>query len=223
MLVPDAAKGGKNGEGPAGIGHILYAIKDNSKLPVRIHSAKLKDSCKKWSPCELEALACAAAIEKEFDLVRESTKPLIVCSDSKPVHEAINLIKKGNFSTSSRMSSFLTNLNRIPIISNHISGKAKLNPIADHQSRFPSQCQSDVCSICRFVDETIASVLEPEAKNCSIMTESNEGFASRSAWKQAQNENKACQLTKHFLTTGKPPPKAMGKHTGELWNDIRQY
>ena len=121
------------------------------------------------------------------------------------------------------MSSFLTNLNRIPIISNHISGKAKLNPVADHQSRFPSQCQSDVCSICRFVDETIAAVLEPEAKNCSIVTESNEGFASRSAWKQAQNENKACQLTKHFLTTGKPPPKAIGKHTGELWNDIRQY
>ena len=58
-------KGGKNGEGHAGIGHILYAIKDNSKLPARIHSAKLKDSCKKWSPYELEALACAAAIVKE--------------------------------------------------------------------------------------------------------------------------------------------------------------
>ena len=146
-----------------------------------------------------------------------------MCSDSKPVHEAINLIKKGNFSTSSRMSSFLINLNRIPIISNHISGKAKLNPVADHQSRFPSQCQSDVCSICRFVDETIAAVLEPEAKNCSIMTESNEGFASRPAWRQAQMQNQACQLAKHFLTTGKPPPKAIGKNTGELWNDIRQY
>ena len=74
--------------------------------------------------------------------------------------------------------------------------------------------RSDVCSICRFVDETIAAVLEPETKNCSIMTKSNEGFASRSAWMQAQNENQACKVTKHFLMTGKPPPRAIGKHTG---------
>ena len=46
------------------------------------------------------------------------------------------------------------------------------------------------------------------------MTKSNEGFASRSAWMQAQNENQACKVTKHFLMTGKPPPRAIGKHTG---------
>ena len=223
LLVPDAAKGGRQGEGHAGIGHILYAVKDDKKLPVRLHSAKLKESSKRWSPCELEALACAAAIEKEYDLIRESTKPLVVCPDSKPVHEAINLIKKGNFSTSSRMSSFLTNLNRIPLISSHISGKAKLNPVADHQSRFPSECSSELCSICKFVDETIAAVLEPEAKNCSLLTSQTEGFTNKAAWRQAQMENQACQLAKHFLITGKPPSKAIGKFTGELWNDVRQY
>ena len=223
MLVPDASKGGRNGEGHPGIGHILYAVKDGTKLPVRVHSAKLKDSSKRWSPCELEALACAAAIEKEFDIIRESTKPLIVCPDSKPVHEAVNLIKKGNFSTSSRMSSFLTNLNRIPLLSSHISGKAKLNPVADHQSRFPSECSSALCSICKFVDETIAAVLEPEAKNCSLLTSQTDGFANKVAWRESQMQNQACQLARHFLTTGKPPPKAIGKFTGELWNDVRQY
>ena len=223
LLVPDAAKGGKNGMNSAGIGHVLYAVKNDVKLPVRLHSAKLKDACKKWSPCELEALSCAVAIEKEFDLIRESRKPLIILSDNKPVHEAINLIKQGNFSTSARMSSFLTNINRIEIVSSHVSGKAKLNPIADHQSRFPSSCYSDLCSVCRFVDEAIGAVLEPEAKNCSILTNINEGFTSRTAWKQAQNENEACARAKHFLITGKPPPKPIGKHTGELWNDIRQY
>ena len=223
LLLPDASKGGIKGEGHAGIGHILYAIKDGNKLPVRVHSAKLKEACKRWSPCELEALAFGTAIDKEYDLIRESKKPLIVCPDSKPVHEALNLINKGHFSTSSRMTTFLTNVNRIPVQSNHISGKAKLNPIADHQSRFPSECTSDVCSVCKFIDESIASVLDPAAKNCSLTTTNAEGFANRSAWKQAQNENQACQQAKHFLITGKPPPKAAAKHSGELWNDIRQY
>ena len=223
LLIPDASKGGIKGEGHAGIGHILYAVKDGHKFPVRVHSAKLREGCKRWSPCELEALAFGTAIEKEYDLIRESKKSLIVCPDSKPVHEAVNLIKKGHFSTSSRMTNFLTNINRIPVQTNHISGKAKLNPVADHQSRFPSECSSEVCSVCKFIDESIASVLDPAAKNCTLTTTNTEGFASRSAWKQAQSENQACQQAKHSLTTGKPPPKATGKHSGELWNDIRQY
>ena len=49
--------------------------------------------------------------EKEYDLIRESKKRLIVCPDTKGVHEAVNLINKGQFSTSSRMSSFLLNMN----------------------------------------------------------------------------------------------------------------
>jgi hypothetical protein len=101
-----------------GIGHILFAIKDGQRLPVRFHSTKLKEKCKKWSPCEVEAMAFAAGIEKEFDLLRESKHPL-----TKPVHDAVNLIAKGNFSTSSRMTSFLANVNRIPV---SIGGKSFL-------------------------------------------------------------------------------------------------
>ena len=55
-------------------------------------------------------------------------------SDSKPVNEALKLINRGKFSTSARMSSILTNMNRTPIIARHISGKARLNPGADIQS-----------------------------------------------------------------------------------------
>ena len=32
------------------IGHVLYVVKDNKKLPVRYHSVKLPDGCTKWSP-----------------------------------------------------------------------------------------------------------------------------------------------------------------------------
>ena len=119
LLETDAANG--KGTNPAGIGHILYAVKDKEKLPVRFHSVKLPDKCKSWSPCEIEALAFAVGIEKEYDIIRESKHPLIVCPDSKPVREAVKLINEGKFSSSARMSSFPTNVNKTKIESKHIS------------------------------------------------------------------------------------------------------
>ena len=142
-----------------GIGHELFAVKDGVKLPVRVHSTKLPDRCTKWSPCELESLAFAAGVDKEYDLIRESKHPLIIETDSKPVHEALNLIKNGKFSASARMSSFLTNVNRTTIVSKHISGKAKLNPISDLQSRYPPDCDSEHCSIHKFIEEKVDSII----------------------------------------------------------------
>ena len=79
LLETDASKGG--------IGHVLYAIKDGKKLTVRIHSTKLPDKCIKWSPCDLEALALAVGVDKEYDIIRESRHPLQVRPDNKTVHE----------------------------------------------------------------------------------------------------------------------------------------
>ena len=73
---------------------------DNKLLPLRFHTFKLRDTCRKWSPCEIEALALATAVEIEFDLLRKSKLPIIVCPDNKPVHDAINLINNGKFTTS---------------------------------------------------------------------------------------------------------------------------
>ena len=38
-----------------------------------------------------------------------------------------------------------------------------------------------------------------------------------------QDANQACKIAKQLLTSGKPPPKAIGKNTGEYWNDVHQY
>ena len=205
-----------------GIGHVLFAVKNGKKLPVRIHSVKLPERCKKWSPCELESLALAAGVDKEYDIIRESKLPLIIETDSKPVHEALKLIKDGKFSASARMSSFLTNVNRTSIDSKHISGKARLNPLSDLQSRSPPDCNSETCSIHKFIEEKIDSIIDEGAKNCSIAAEPT-GFTNREAWKNAQKSNQACNEAKKLLSSGKPPPKAIGKYSGEYWNDIRHY
>ena len=220
ILETDAANGA--GLTPAGIGHVLYAMKGGKKLPVRLHSSKLPEKCKKWSPCDNEGLALAAGINKEYDIIRESKHPLIIQTDSKPVHEAIKLVNSGKFSASARISSFLTNINRTNIESRHISGKAKLNPISDIQSRYPCNCDAEFCSIHKFIKESVDSVVDPGAKNCKI-GENSPGFTNKESWKSAQQSNQACMVTKQLLSSGKPPPKAMGKTSGEYWNDIRQY
>ena len=191
-------------------------------MPVRFHSSKLPDKCKKWSPCEVEALALAAGVNREYDIIRESKLPLIIQPDSKPVQEAIKLINNGKFSASARMSSFLTNVNRTKIETRHISGKAKLNPLSDFQSRTPPDCHSEFCSIHKFIEESVDSIIDEGAKNCSVNA-STKGFTNKESWKSAQGSNQACTVAKQFLSSGKPPPKAIGKTAGEYWNDIRQY
>ena len=152
VLETDASKGG--------IGHVLYAIKDGKKLPVRLHSTKLPEKCLKWSPCDNEALAVAVGVDKEYDIIRESLHPLQVRPDSKPVHEAIKLVNQGKFSTSARISSFLTNINRTRIESRHVSGKAKLNPFDDLQSRILPDCKVNGYSIHKFLEDHRGTVRE---------------------------------------------------------------
>ena len=61
-----------------GIGHVLYAIRDNKKLPVAFHSVKLSPHHSKWNSCELEALAFATAIQAEYETLKENVnKPKI--------------------------------------------------------------------------------------------------------------------------------------------------
>ena len=42
-------------------------------------------------------MSVAVAIESEYPLLRESLHPIMILPDSKPVQQAIELIKKGNF------------------------------------------------------------------------------------------------------------------------------
>ena len=109
-------------------------------------------------------MSLATGIDKEYQLIRESKHPLIIETDSKPVYEALKLVNKGKFSANARMSSLLTNLNRTPIHAKHISGKAKLNPIADLQSRIPPDCTSEFCSVKKFLNHSVETILEDGPK-----------------------------------------------------------
>ena len=117
MIKPDGSKM------TPGVGHVIYAVKNGQLRPVRYHSVKLKEDFKKWSPCEIEALAIAVAINANYDLLRESKKTVLICPDNKPMAEAVELIKKGGWSSSSRMNRLISNVNKIPITVKHTSSK----------------------------------------------------------------------------------------------------
>jgi hypothetical protein len=105
----------------------------------------------------------------------------------------------------------------MPVISKHISGKAKLNPVADFQSRHQPSCKAEVCCIEKFINETIDGVIDPGAKNGSINGLSGENvFTNKVAWKKAQDENQACSFAKHLLRTGKPSPQSCWKDSRSL-------
>jgi hypothetical protein len=210
LIVPDGS------QKTPGIGHVLYALVDGTRKPVRYHSVKLPDNCKKWSPCEIEALAFATGIQSEMDLIKESTKPLLIAPDSSPVKDAVGLIKRGKFSASARMNSFITNINRVPVEVVHASGKAHLNKDGDFQSRNPSTCQTALCSICNFITEQISATVNPNAKLAAIHDSS---LYNTKAWAVAQSQNIACKTALDHLKTGKQP----SKKSGSVLTEIRRY
>ena len=144
----------------------------------------------------------------------------MVLPDSKPVQDAINLIKKGKFSASSRMNRFLSNVNRIPITVKHLSGRYNLNEISDHQSRHPASCNAETCSIHKFISELSDSVMDPAAKCAAIdlpPTNLDTSLYNRAAWRSAQEKSNSCRAAKSHLTTGKTPTNK----SGDMNNEIR--
>ena len=210
MIVVDAAKT------QPGLGHTLYAIKDNKKLPVAFHSVKLQQPYDRWLPCELEALAFATAITSEYHIIKENKQPVIISPDSKAVADAVKLIKKGNFSTNPRIQSLITNVNRVPIIVQMASGKSDLNNCADFQSRHPSTCTAEQCAVCSFVNEKSTSILDPFALNAINPASGNVPFQNKEAWNKIQDQDKACFQAKSLLQSGKTPNKRSGRTPSEI-------
>lgn len=195
-----------------GLGLILQAKDSHGNIKtVRHYSVKLKKHISKWQPCEIEAAAIGTAIEAFMDYIKESTKPVLICSDSKPVIDAAKKIAQGNFSLSPRMQTFLNNLSKIKYSVHHISGKSQHNAISDFVSRNTFECTAEICQICEFVSSSIDSVVN---LNCSITTDLPSLY-NRSAWKQIQMKDKACTKAIQCLQSGQTPTKKTGSINSE--------
>ena len=209
LIITDGART------PPGVGFVLQAKDKKGNLKtVRHYSVKLKPHHIKWTPCEIESVAFGTAIEAFYDIIKESTKPVIICPDSKPVCDATNLLKKGKFSLSPRIQTFLNNMGKISCEVQHISGKSGQNQIADFQSRNTAPCKAEICQLCNYVNHQAETIIDN--KLASIQTDIP--YADREAWKNVQMQDKAVTLAKNAITTG----QLISKKPGKINSDARK-
>ena len=141
MIVVDGAKR------PAGIGHVMYALVNDKKLPVSFHSTKLSPSHSKWLSCEIEALAISASVSHFSPYVVQSQHHTTVLTDSKPCVDAFRKLCKGQFSLSARVTTYLSTVSRYKCEISHLKGSE--NTFADFQSRNPVACEDQTCQVCQ--------------------------------------------------------------------------
>ena len=189
-----------------GLGATLYITRDNNKpLLSGFFSAKLKKRQIDWFPCELEALCIAASI-KHFSpyIVQSSHKPCVL-TDSKPCVQAHQKLLRGSFSTSSKLTTFMSTASRYQTSIRHLSGTA--NTPSDFTCRNAEECLDESCQVCRYVSEIEQSPIRAVSVKDIISGTIKLPFTTRSTWRSVQSEDPDLRRTHAHLTQGTRPSK----------------
>ena len=107
-------------------------------------------------------------------------------TDSKPCVQAFEKLCRGQFSSSPRMTSFLSSVSRNQVSLLHLAGSANLS--YNFASRNAPPCNDSRCQICSFVSETEELAVRPISVHDVLSRETFLPFKSRSAWLRAQLE-----------------------------------
>ena len=105
----------------------------------------------RWLPCEGEAAGIRLVLEHYQNYIRESDHTTVHFTDSLPCVFAWRRCMKGAFSSSARISTFLTGLSVLPVELRHKPGKEMFS--SDYASRHPISCLDKKCQICRFAHD----------------------------------------------------------------------
>ena len=190
-----------------GIGSTLYISRNGQTLLAGFFSAKLKKHQVTWLPCEIEALGIAAAV-KHFSpyIIQSKSKPCLLI-DSKPCVQAIDKLCRGEFSSSPRVTSFLTIVSRYQVTLCHLSGSA--NVPSDFASRNAPECLEPHCQICAFISRIEESVVSSVSVEDIVSGSARLPFTSRSAWLSTQSECLDLRRVRAHLKQGTRPSKKL--------------
>ena len=183
------------------------------KLHGGFFSATLPKVKKRW-PCEGECQAVKSVVEFFADSIRNSKKLTIHYSDNSPTVSAWNLAKKGAYSTSPKMSAFLSSLSTLNIDIRHKPGKDMHT--SDYLSRHPSTCTHERCSVCTDIRKwteigekcnAIRSVsIEDVMSGDTAMP-----FHQRKTWLTLQTSDSMHAKLKHLIEVSQVPEKKRTK------------
>ena len=107
-------------------------------------------------------------------------------TDSKPCVQAIAKLCRGEFSSSPRISTFLSGLSRYNVALLHLAGAS--NVPADFASRTATACTDDGCHMCKFVSEKQQSVVVRAAASVSKVPDAGSLYTSHAGWLATQAE-----------------------------------
>ena len=195
-----------------GIGATLYFKREDSSgfLIGGFFSAKLNSCRDGWLPCEREALCIASAIKHFQPLIIQSDHRTSARTDSKPCVQAYQKLIRGEFSSSPRVSTFLSACSRFQVSVHHISGVN--NALADHASQNPVDCKDSMnCQICKFLLFTENATVRALSVQGILSGTDKVPYLSRSAWKATQLECPDLRRTHGYLKQGTRPSKKITK------------
>ena len=199
----------------SGLAASLYSIRNGKPVLSGLYNAKRRSHQLGWLPCEVEALAITASVKHFSPFIVQSNHVTTVVTDSAPCVAAYNKLSRGEFSTSPRLTTFLSTLSHYRIKLKHIAGKK--NIISDFASRNAIQCKGS-CQICKFVAK-----LENSVVNTVTVEEITTGkcpapYANHAAWSKLQKECQTLKRVAQLLRTGTKP----GKNEKGV-RDIKRY
>lgn len=186
-----------------GIGSVLYLKRKDTIRLGSFFSAKLKSHQALWYPCEIEALSIAVSVTHFSPYIRESHNRTQILTDSRPCVQAWGKMRRGQFSTSARVATFMSSLSQFNVEVQHISGS--LNLPSDFLSRNPPTCISQSCQICRFIEESDAAVVRHISVKDVLAGHKAVPFGNRSAWKNLQRDCHDLRRVHAHLSNGTRP------------------
>ena len=199
-----------------GIGATLYISRDNKLHLAGFFSAKLRKHQVTWLPCEIEALAIASAVKHFSPYIIQSKSKACVLTDSKPCVQAIDKLARGEFSSSPRVTSFLSTVSRYQVSVRHLDGSVNLP--SDFASRTAPECNEPRCQICSFIIQTEDSVVRPVSVQDIVDKMTKLPFTTRSSWIDIQSDCSDLRRTHAHLKQGTRPSKKVTNA-----KDVKRY
>ena len=184
------------------------------------HYSVILDKFKaRWLPCEGEAAGIKAVLNHFKPWIIDNHGVTTHHTDNQPSVQAWKRLKKGAYSTSSRISSFLSDLSQLSVELEYTPGKDMKT--SDFASRNAPRCRSpQTCQICKFAAE-LQVVGDNSSKIRKITVEDVQAgrsilpLSQKGAWTSVQLKDSAhCKLTR-LVEIGQSPNvhKTNGEHT----------
>ncbi len=186
-----------------GIGSVLYLNRNDVLKLGGYFSAKLKAHQVRWLPCEVEALSIGVSVTHFGPFIRESVNRTQILTDNRPCVQAWSKMRKGEFSTSARVATFMSSLSEFNLEVQHISGAYNLP--SDFLSRNPLSCISKDCQLCKFIEESENCVVRSVSVQDVLSGHHAVPFSNRTAWKNLQMECPDLRRVHAHLVNGTRP------------------